>query len=773
MLPETEQQAPLASPVAPPESAAQPMLSDAQLCDKFKQWHKESFDKRYVFERQWLRNLWYLLGRQWIYFDSKRGQWQDKRMAKNFPRPTTSIPKEIINTVRANFTAINYGAMARPIGNETKNIITAGVADDYIPVLHDDHDMDNVLNEFDFWMLVTGNAFLHTAVTYERKNGVINVQFEQCTACGQEYDSGAIADADQACPGCGAPAAEVMQPTRSEERPKPKGVTVPLSPFEIAFPLIYERFDLTPYVIRMRWRDKVYYETHPEPQIQLLAKTLPFSKSPSDRTMQIFKTLPFQNDLGMAPSYYSAGGGQSDAEGIVEYDVWLKPSEEWPEGQVIRFAGEQSPVVIHSEMEGLPGPLPYTDAKGVPVFTFAHAEYDHIGGRSIGASILDPIISKVDTLNQIDSMMLMNLGRMANPVWLKPKGLEIPHLTEAGSTPGFVVEWDPLISNGAKPERVDGSDISQGYFTYRALLKQEIEEGTGTFDIMKGQKPAGVEAFAALNLLVERGQARHISAFKSRGGAYKDWARFALEIERAFGGETRTMAVMAPNKGWAFQTFQSADLGGDIDILLEDGTTTPKTALGDRAMVSQLGTLGLLNPADPDQIYKIYELFGATKLLPGMDAQKQEAWLNMEKIERFVSDPAAIQAAAQAAATGMPAGPIIYRRWYNPVIHRQEFINWCVSDRGRAVIEKAPQIAGFLESYLIQIDMALQMAKAGIIDAGGEMLQAQLQGKPGAGGPPKPGGAGQGMANSDQNAAGTGSQSSGAGGTAEPAQQAV
>src|SRR5690348_7582716 len=66
-------------------------FSDPQLLEMFNRWKKESFDQRWIFERQWMRNVWYILNRQWIYFDSKRGQWQDKRMAKWIPRPVTNI----------------------------------------------------------------------------------------------------------------------------------------------------------------------------------------------------------------------------------------------------------------------------------------------------------------------------------------------------------------------------------------------------------------------------------------------------------------------------------------------------------------------------------------------------------------------------------------------------------------------------------------------------------------------------------------------------------
>src|SRR5206468_364515 len=71
-----------------------------------------------------------------------------------------------------------------------------------------------------------------------------------------------------------------------------KGKTTALSPFEYAFPPNVTRFDELPYIIRLRWRDKHYYEAnHPE-----IVGKIVWEKSPSDRSLQIFKSLALTND---------------------------------------------------------------------------------------------------------------------------------------------------------------------------------------------------------------------------------------------------------------------------------------------------------------------------------------------------------------------------------------------------------------------------------------------------------------------------------------------
>lgn len=764
-----------------------PLFQDGQLLEMWKRWKKESFDQRWIFERQWMRNVWYVLNRQWIYFDSKTGRWQDKRLAKWIPRPVTNFLKDGIQAVRASMAKVDYGTNARPLGDDQKNVITAGVADAYGPILHETHGMDRVLNTFDFWALACGNAWLHLGVERDRKHGTVEVRHSTCVKCGGDFTDDQIVDAKQKCPSCGA--AE-FTPTLDPEtgqpvvdvKALPKGITMALSPFEIAFPLIYEDFELSPIAIRMRWRDKSYYEQHAElAQYVKGDQALNFGKTPQERTMQIFKTLPFQNDLGIASPYFAASGGaNTDAEGVPEYDVWIKPCDDFPEGYVVRFAGDGNERVIHMESEALPGPLPFRDAKGNPLFPFFHARYETVGGRALGSSLIDPGIPLQDTINQLDSHIQMSIGRMANPVWLEPKGAEVEKFT---GEPGLVVKWNPLVAGGnAKPERIPGENVTPSVFQYREMKKAELEELLGTNDLLKGQKPPAVDAYAALSLLKDLSQEKHGSYYKERGTAYRNWFKAALELEREFGPEERVKAILQPTKEWAFETFKKADLSGSVEILIEDGTMTPKSAIGQRAAIEHLNSLKLLDPTNSDQVMAIFELFGQTRLLPGLDAQVKEAWMNMDRFEKFLNqDPQTVDAVNRVdaantkmgALTGQPpvtVGPLQYKRWYDPKVHRQELIKWCLSDRARNIFAKFPTAEAYVDAYLSQIDIALFQAQQGIVDAAGVILSPTQPGGPGgAPGAPgqQPAGNGGPMANSNRNAGGAGATSSGAAGTSQ------
>lgn len=795
----------------PAEGTPQNELSpynDADLLELWRQEKKLCFENRWIWERGWMRNIHYVNNRHWIEYVRRSNEWRDVRLAKWFPKPVTNKMAEGVQALRAMFCSVNIGVNVRPGfggqgASDPINIAVAAKADEYGPVLHEEHHMDDVMDESDFWFIVTGNVFLHTYLERDIKHGFIEAPLSECVECQEHYLDTEIEDEGGACPHCGAMEfVPAMNPETNapltKKIAKGKGVTVALSPFEVAFNPNFARFEDVPIVTRLRWRSKTYYENHPTLKMQMAGYA--YSKAPSETSLQLFRSLPYHNDMGVAPFLNTGSGGAGDEEGAPEYEVWVRPCDAYPDGLVFRVVGDSNPRILHLEKEeALPGPIPYVDAKGNPVFTFAHAAFEQRGGRIYGTSPLDAAIQKQNQLNQLDSFILMIVHRMSNPLWLVPKGAEIEKFT---GEPGLVVKWNPLTVGGnAKPERVDGGGPSGSLFQVREQYLKDIEESLGTYDVVKGSKPAGVEAFSAMQLLVERSQSRFASAFKARGNLYKDWFKFALEIEREFGPEERTHGAKGAAGTWTARVFKNADLQGSFSVIVEDGSNTPKTSLGIRAAVEHLNTLGFIDPNDPDQKYKVFQLFGQPKLSPSLDIHMQAALRKQQAFEEWAANPQAQQLSVQLATqelqayeqqlaqvqmpvnqpqvdpkTGQPMPtdpnaeaqqmqaalpppppltkhtPLAWKPWYSAPIHKQEFLKWANSDRMVELLQQNSKLEDLLVAHLQEIDGAIAMA---------QMQAAGPQ-------PQKPGGAGMAMQNSNgesggaQNAGNPGGQRQGA-----------
>jgi len=702
---------------------------DKALLEGYDRAKRECFADRWRYERVWTKALHYVNMRQWLgTYDRSRG-WMDARVAQGVPRPVTSKPKEGVQAIRAMFTAATLGVDVRPLTNDVKSVTTATTADKLAPVLYTANEMDLVLQEGDFWFIVCGNVIYH--VSYDDDGRYIKVPFNVCAACGYETTVDEIAKAKQLCPQCGkpgpfTPALKEDNTPKLDVRPQGHTVTTPLSPLEVAFPFMRPRWRDVDRLIRMRWRTKAYYESHPA--LQEYVSRIRFAKNSNERSLQIFQSLPFQTELN--PNIGSGGTGSGDEEGVAEYELWEKPTPAHPDGFVLRVAGDSNPVVLHLEdAEGLPGPLPYHDAKGDPLWTFHHAAYEHVGGRVLGSGALEPAMGKFDQLNRLDSLVEMMMTRMAIPQILKPKGQEIHWLGDSPAMPGLIAEYSPA-PGGGKPEQWPGQDPPRAWVLLREQFVEEIDAALGTNDILRGRKPPNVEAFSAMQLLVEAGEARFAGAFKARALAFRDVSKSQIEIEREFGPDTRVQAIVTPARGYSFATFAKADLDGEVTFAVADGSTKPKTQLAERASIEHLKQFGGVDMNDPDTKYAVYQKLGQTDLIPATDNQHQCALQNQEQFMTWVTSPAAkaflppMAPPAPAAAGGMappppppdpstdPTYPFNLQPWYDVRIHRVELVKWSVSDEAIDLFKRFPPARYFVGKYLGELDSKLAQAAA-------------------------------------------------------------
>lgn len=754
-------------------------MSDQALIKLFKEGHRLCFDGRWVYERNWWRNLLYALGRQWIFFNIQRGAWQDKRMQKWIPRPVTNKIAETLDAMRAVFQSVDLSLKCRPLSDDSNDTQTAFVAENLTPALYVEHDMDFRMFEADFWAIMTGNAFLHPWFDKRSEHGTLLVPFEKCLGCQKALPPDEIYKNGNRCPACGGQEFEQALDAAGEpvgsEFPIGRGTTDVCSPFEIGFPGGYTSFDDVPFIIRQRWRTKDWYETnHPE-----LAKTLRFDKMTNERSLQMLKAIASQSDI----SGTALGAQVSDttiSEGLTEYEYWRKPTPAYPKGLLFRVAGNVGSEKIIRDEAFEPGELPMKTRQGQPVFPWLHYGYSRFGGRIWARSPIDLIIQKQDQINQLDSLILLGVQRMSNPIWIEPKGSEVKKFT---GEPGLVVRYNPLVGNGAKPERIEGTNIPPSLLKLRELYILDLENLVGTLDALKGQKPRGLTAFSAMQLLVEQAQKRFGPVLKERGTVYQKWAALALEIERQFGPQERTWAAMGSNRRWAFEIFKNADLQGSIRFLLEDGSQAPKTNLGKRAAIEQLNNLRMLDPNDPEQKMEIYRTFGQTGLMPSLDVAVQSALAEQSEFEAWAQSPASRPAPvapvpmvpgqqparayfndeSDTAVPGDPAAmgapptllpsPLVVEIWNDHLVHISEHKKWLNSDMIRQMLRARPDLRAAATLHLMQHQQELALQQATGLPVPAPVDQAPTAAPPGSASRPSDTGVGASRAlkNSNQN----------------------
>src|SRR3972149_6443564 len=83
-----------------------PQFDDKRFLDLFDRYKRESTEHRWIWEREWLRDLYYVANRQWITYHPTRREWVDKRLHKWIPRPVTNKMAEVLQAIRTNLIAI-------------------------------------------------------------------------------------------------------------------------------------------------------------------------------------------------------------------------------------------------------------------------------------------------------------------------------------------------------------------------------------------------------------------------------------------------------------------------------------------------------------------------------------------------------------------------------------------------------------------------------------------------------------------------------------------
>lgn len=636
-----------------------------------------SVEGRDQVEKSMWKKLLYINGRQWIY-DSGRNGWQDKRLARWIPRPVTNICAETVSSIRAMLSGIDPSARIRPIGSDPKNVITAQLFDDLEPAINEEHRMPNRWFEADFWAPALGCCWLHPIWDRDDPTHQTFVQAKQCGECGLQLHPLDLEEDDFAgCPRCGAPTETFVDATDPQGEPVGQlealgsGRTHVVSPLELMFPLYFQRWEDVDRLILLRWRPDSYYEGRP------YFADIKFSTSTSESSLEMYRSLALMNDLTTAP-FMGGASAQTRTKGTIEAELWIKPGPEYPQGLWARLLGSTagSALIVRDEERGVvPGPLPYESKQGKKIWPWVYYPYEEVGGRIYPKSCLDSILSKQDAINQNDSMVMLIMQRMANPVWLEPKGAEVQRFT---GEPGQIVRYQIVAGTQAKPERIDGMTPGQAFFTLREQHFADAERLAGTQDVLKGSAPGGIEAFSALNLLVERSQSRFTSLFKARGRAYRDWLDVTVELERSYGPDTRIRAIAGPNNTWTHQLFKNADLQGAVQVIIEDGSTTPKTSLGKRAMLQEAKGMGFINPEDPDTAYAALELLGGTSLAPGLNVHTKAAQVEQDLYVTWV----------QQRRPG--PSPLVVQAWQSHTIHVQQLDLWANTDVIRDLVTRDP-----------------------------------------------------------------------------------
>ena len=317
---------------------------------------------------------------------------------------------------------------------------------------------------------------------------------------------------------------------------------------------------------------------------------------------------------------------------VTETWYYALPDDTYPEGLLT--------VLVGREEVAFAGPLPYkrrqADGSFQPMLNHVFFPMKLVPGSAWPKTVADDLALKQTQRNRWEALCELIGMRTANPVWLMPNGSNIVNMT---GEPGQTIGYNALGPSPAKPERIPGQNIPATVIRMLEMFDRDFEDLASTYEVLKGNRPPGVSAGIALEVLRERAMSKFAPMFILWEDAWAEWAGQALEIFRQFATEERLLQIKGKDGRWQVQKFVGADLTGSVNVIAEAGSSLPRSTMTERADTERLISLGVLNVQDPETRYKILQESGKLEFIPEMAADTKNAMIENEAFDALAQDP--------------------------------------------------------------------------------------------------------------------------------------
>jgi hypothetical protein len=587
---------------------------------------------RSQFEWEFFRNLCFAAGQHDIV--RFRGVVRLRKAPDWYPRTFTNKfaekYRDLLSALLQGRVPIRY----LPATDNPEDQGTADVGERVREVIYSEAKIDSKENELGSWFVLTGNAFLVPYYDYDPKYGEEEVPKVECATCGTAYGAAEVAENDvdednPVCPECeemGVDSALTASPTETELLPIGSLCVDVCSPFEIRGDTRVRDYHDWTWFIRLRRYDSSFAK-----------EKWNYQSADSDNDAAGESTFHYLDVLSQISDSFNpqfgmnaaSGGGGDKIPKVTAFEFYELPTADYPEGLCVKRLGNASEGIV--ELGPLDTEFGAGIRKGKKFLPLAFLGAEVQPGRFWRKSPLSDAIPLQTFRNMVERAIKLEFQRMANSIWLNPKGSGVTQFTGES---GQIFTYNPLTLGGttiAKPERLPPQlNHLQMMVEMLKFIDDAIERVTGTYFLQGGDAPPGVTAASALSLLDERAKKAMSPLVREWAKGFLDFDQIALEIARKHWTDQRIRTICGRNMKYQTASFTSADLQGAVNMDIDYESMFPKSHASEMAEIQQLIQGMVINPQDQQQKFQILKAAGQTKLLGSIDldieqAQKEQA----------------------------------------------------------------------------------------------------------------------------------------------------
>lgn len=220
---------------------------------------------------------------------------------------------------------------------------------------------------------------------------------------------------------------------------------------------------------------------------------------------------------GPGPSLYIGSPDYWEGHVIVRtFD--RAPSKMWPRGRTIISIGD---AVLYDSPKKI-GARAYDPRWPDRWHPYVRYRWEGQTGSIHGRSLVSKLLPKIKRVNAIDTTLIMWRHTVPIATWVAPKG-SMPVEDLWTGRPGMIWEYDPRRTAGAAPEPVYPPPYPTAALTERETQISEMEAIAGTEQVLRGERPIGVNSAAMIDILRKQ-------ALASRSATLQEWDESHQEL---------------------------------------------------------------------------------------------------------------------------------------------------------------------------------------------------------------------------------------------------
>jgi hypothetical protein len=192
-----------------------------------------------------------------------------------------------------------------------------------------------------------------------------------------------------------------------------------------------------------------------------------------------------------------------------------------------------------------------------------------MAGSMYGRSLISKLLPYVKRINSIDTTLIMWRRTAPISMWIAPKGSHVREDSWNG-VPGNVYEFDPRRTQQHAPQPVFPPPLPAGLEQERQTCLMMMEKIAGTEQILRGERPVGVNSAAMIDILRKQALASRSPTLQAWDEALQEEGSLLLQVvteniknDSRFAERIRILAREKHSR-LSIQEFSGADLSDNV-----------------------------------------------------------------------------------------------------------------------------------------------------------------------------------------------------------------